>query len=283
LIKPLVSVCIPCFNAEKYLFETINCLISQDYENLEILIVDDNSTDSSFQIIEKLALKFDKIRYKKSVRKGAAAARNQAYDLSSGDFIIFFDADDLVEPKFISSQLQTLNFNIEDCVISSWGRFTKTKETFLLDSTSVCRDLSFYEWIIYYWSNTSNMTIPGRILIPRNVVDKSGGWDENLSLNDDFQFFTNIFSQVKTIKYNNEGRLFYRSNIDGLSTKTLSYESQLSNFKSINQASDIALSKFNDIKVKQACVNLFKNSFSIYIRSMQVYKDQQNKKLIRLD
>lgn len=253
---PLVSICIPCFNAEKYIDETITCLIKQDYPSIEIIIVDDHSSDDSFLKIKKLAQQYPNISFAQAEKKGAAAARNQAYQLSKGDFIVFFDVDDLIEPLFISSQLKQLDFSTEDCVISSWGRFTISKETFKLDTTSICNDLTFHDWIVSYWSTASNMTIPGRVLMSRQLVQECGGWNEVLSLNDDFQFFSSLFSKAKYIRYNQDVVLMYRSNINGLSSKTTSYASQSSNLVAISESIAIALSKFDDFLIKQACVNL---------------------------
>lgn len=262
---PLVSICMPCHNASKYIQETINCLIRQDYSNLEIIVVDDHSSDDSYQKIEDLAKKNLNIRCYKAKGKGAAAARNQAYDLSKGDFIVFFDADDLVDSRFISSQLDVLNFSKEDCVVSAWGRFSVSKETFTLDTTSICQDLSFHDWIINYWTKASNMTIPGRLLMSRQLKEKSGKWNEELSLNDDFQFFSKLFSKVKMIRFNKKGKLMYRSNINGLSSKTKSHIAQSSNLKAIIEAVDTALVRFDDLPTKQACVNLLQQFiFDIY-------------------
>ncbi len=90
----LISIIMPCFNAEHYLYETIKCVLSQTYANLELLIVDDGSTDSSRSILSEL-LKLDHrliVFYQQN--SGPYPARNLALQHAKGDFIAFLDADD---------------------------------------------------------------------------------------------------------------------------------------------------------------------------------------------
>src|SRR5690242_13877554 len=95
---PLVSICIPAFNADKYITATIQALLNQTYGNIEIIIVDDASSDKTINEIKK----FDnsKIFYYNNKKKGAASARNYAILHSKGDYVVFFDADDLASSNF---------------------------------------------------------------------------------------------------------------------------------------------------------------------------------------
>src|SRR5438128_1256774 len=101
--SPLVSICIPAYNAVKYILETINCLTAQTYQHIEIIVVDDNSADDTFLQVSKVG--DNRLKILKNPKKGAAAARNFAYQNSSGSYIVFFDSDDIVMSGFIESQL----------------------------------------------------------------------------------------------------------------------------------------------------------------------------------
>ena len=100
----------------------------------------------------------------------------------------------LIEPDFIETQFNTLGSSSSNVVVSSWGRFTgNSVSTLQIDPFIIKQDMSFYEWIINYWTFYRHTTPPGRVLIPRTILEKAGLWNESLSLNDDFEFFTRIF------------------------------------------------------------------------------------------
>src|ERR1700758_706720 len=94
--KSLISVIIPVYNAEKYLAEAIESVLAQTYRPIEVIVVDDGSTDSSADI----AKRFASVRYCFQSHSGLGATRNRGIDLSQGKFLAFLDADDLwVEDK----------------------------------------------------------------------------------------------------------------------------------------------------------------------------------------
>lgn len=101
----LVSVVIPCFNAEPFIAEAINSVLSQTHPNIEIIVVDDGSTDRSIDVVKAFG---DLIRLEIMGHQGACAARNRGLEISSGDFIQFLDADDTLLPKKIGTQLPFL-------------------------------------------------------------------------------------------------------------------------------------------------------------------------------
>ncbi|TBO42194.1 glycosyltransferase family 2 protein [Pedobacter kyonggii] len=255
----LVSICIPCYNAETYLAETLKCLLSQSHKNLEIIIVDDHSKDESVKIIQEFAKKDERISFEMAQHKGAAAARNQAYKQSNGNYIVFFDADDWVPENFVETQLQSLQSD-QEIVVSTCGRFYHNDlNTITIDDSQVKTDLSFEQWVLHYWINISHMTCPGRVLIPRNLVEQSGLWDEDLNLNDDFVFYTRVFSNSSLIRYNPSSVFYYRSGINGLSSKkgNLAYQSL---YNSLVRSITSAQSKLKISKELNKCyANLLQN------------------------
>jgi len=258
--NPLISICIPCHNTERFLGETIDCLLSQSYKNIEIVVIDDNSVDNSYQVLDFYKKRHpEKIIISKSTNKGASAARNQAFALSKGDLIIFFDADDLIDKNFIAGQLEALGSNTDSVVISKWGRFYNNDlKTFSEDPFIIKSSLTFRQWVENYWTNVTHTTPPGRLLVPRKIIEEAGLWNEGLSLNDDFEFFTRIFSLSKLIIYNNKSTFYYRSGIGGLSSKK-SDTSYNSYFNSVKLAVNVAIEKLgNDRLIALACSNVWK-------------------------
>lgn len=103
---PLVSVIIPVFNAERFLSDALNSVLSQGYPNLELIVVDDGSTDGSREIIQRTP---GKIRYLRQENSGPAAARNRGLEIAHGDVLAFQDADDIWPPHKLEIQLATLD------------------------------------------------------------------------------------------------------------------------------------------------------------------------------
>lgn len=252
--QPKVSFCIPVHNAASFIRETIKSILQQQYINIEIICVDDHSADDSFAILESYG---KKIHLSRAKEKGAAAARNQAFQDSSGELVIFFDADDLIDPRFVATQIASMQ-HPRDVVVSKWGRFYDSQISFVEDQHIEARALTFREWIEVYWTHVRHMTPPGRVLIPRILIEEGIKWNPQLTLNDDFPFFTKIFEAANFIRYNPTGTFFYRSGIGGLSSKTKEFVYQNSNFTAIHEGTSIALNAYPDIlSVRVACANMW--------------------------
>lgn len=102
---PLVSVIMPCFNSAEHLNEAIDSVLQQDYANIELIVVDDGSTDNSPKILEQYG---DKITVIFQQNSGPAAARNTGMRVAKGDFIAFNDSDDIWLPGKLSAQIALL-------------------------------------------------------------------------------------------------------------------------------------------------------------------------------
>ena len=181
-------------------------------------MVNDGSTDETASVIR--SVNDERIQVIETNNGGAAKARNLAFTSATGDYIIFFDADDYVGANFISSQVEKTNGQKDIVVMSAWGRFYHNDLTTLQIAELPQGELSFKEWINKYWYNCNPMTNPGRALIPVDLIKKAGLWNENLTLNDDLEFFTRIFLTACKIVFNADAVFYYRSGINGLSAST---------------------------------------------------------------
>jgi len=104
LKQQLVTVIVPLYNSERYLEDTLQSIFNQDYQPMEVIVVDDGSTDGSAGI----AKSFKNIRYIYQANQGPSAARNTGITISQGDFIAFLDADDMWMPDKLSLQISYL-------------------------------------------------------------------------------------------------------------------------------------------------------------------------------
>src|SRR6266568_4797527 len=122
-MKPLVSILIPAYNAEKWLAETLRSALVQTWENREVIIVDDGSKDRTLALARSFESEVVKVFTQKN--QGAAATRNRAFSLCHGAYIQWLDADDLISPDKIARQMESLGDSPEPKILLSgeWGSF----------------------------------------------------------------------------------------------------------------------------------------------------------------
>jgi glycosyltransferase involved in cell wall biosynthesis len=112
--KPLVSICIPTYNRKEYLKETIASILAQTYQNFEIVIVDDGSTDGTAEAIKNLPIP---VKYHWQQNAGDAATRNKLIELAEGEYISFIDSDDLLVPDAIERMVNAAQVENEDVAV----------------------------------------------------------------------------------------------------------------------------------------------------------------------
>ena len=111
-MSELVSVITPIYNSEKYISKTINSVINQSYKNLEIILVDDGSTDKTYEILKKYSKMDKRIKLFHQKNKGAPLARNKGLEKSTGRYIVFVDSDDILEKDAIEKYMENVPFDI---------------------------------------------------------------------------------------------------------------------------------------------------------------------------
>lgn len=131
----LVSIIIPVYNMEKYLFDCLESVINQSYTKLDIIIVDDGSTDKSAGICDEYAVKDNRINVIHTVNGGVAAARNCGLRAVKGDYIAFVDPDDIISPFFIEELLKACTENGCSVAQCTHTRFKNKKEINISNET----------------------------------------------------------------------------------------------------------------------------------------------------
>ncbi len=127
--NPLISVCLACYNVEPYIADTLECVVSQTYKNLEIICIDDASTDDTARIIASFAERDPRVvLVKNSLNSGQSVSRNQSIDLARGSFVLFLDGDDLYDPEMIEKAVRSAVENQSDMVIWDYLDFTNESE-----------------------------------------------------------------------------------------------------------------------------------------------------------
>ena len=154
--KPLISVIIPIYNVEKYIVRCIYSIQNNDYSNLEIICVNDGSTDNGLSVLEKLAKDDPRIIIIDKPNGGVSSARNAGLDASTGEYIAFIDADDWIHPSYFSVLVNEAEKNGSDIIIG------KYKEVYENDS-NCDTDLSISQASVHTLSAIQAMLNDGYI------------------------------------------------------------------------------------------------------------------------
>lgn len=127
IMNKLVSIIIPVYNVEKYLSECLDSVIAQIYDNLEILLIDDGSTDNSGKICDKYAQKDSRIKVIHKENGGVSSARNLGLDIAQGEYIAFIDSDDFVDRAYIEKMYNKLETTEADLVFCKYANYIDEK------------------------------------------------------------------------------------------------------------------------------------------------------------
>lgn len=121
--NPLVSIVVPTYNVKHYIRECIESILNQTYKNIEIIIVNDGSTDNSMYMIDDYITSIDKIKVINQENQGLSAARNSGIDKAKGKYIAMIDSDDKIKPDFIKNLVKTAMQTNADIVRGSFRDF----------------------------------------------------------------------------------------------------------------------------------------------------------------
>ena len=113
----MISVVVPVYNVEKYIDECIESIMNQSYQNIEIILVNDGSTDNSYEICKEWQAKSSKIRIINKENGGLSSARNAGLDHANGDFVAFVDSDDYVDPQMLMHMREVFEINPVSVVV----------------------------------------------------------------------------------------------------------------------------------------------------------------------
>jgi glycosyltransferase involved in cell wall biosynthesis len=215
--KPLVSIIIPLYNAEKFIANTIHSALNQTWKNIEIIIVDDSSKDNSLSIAKKFEGACVKVIHQPN--KGASAARNRGLAIAKGEYIQFLDADDFLSENKIEEQLKSLkkfpnHVSLCDTIYFDDGtdpfQQKPVHEWYSKDTTDP------FDFLLKLYGgpiigpNYGGMIQPNAWLTPKTVIDSAGPWHENLSYDDDGEFFCRVLLAADGISYTKNAINYYR-------------------------------------------------------------------------
>lgn len=276
----LVSVIIPLFNSERYIIQAIESVLSQTYKKIEIIVIDDGSTDNSLNLLQQYK---GKIHLYSQKNKGASSARNFGLRKAKGEYIQFLDSDDILEPKKIENQILFLvNEDLDVLVFGSWVRFVSEINEQKGNDQIINKDYPIpYKLLIDMW-NGKGMIQPGAWLASKRLLLKAGMWNENLSLNDDGEYYCRVILASQKIVYCKNAVVYYRSELSESLSKRIDYNSLLSQLDSFDCYVSNCLFYLHDNELRNALAFNYAN----YIYQFHYYNStlckRAHKSIIKL-
>lgn len=196
--ETLVSIIVPVYNTEKYLQRCIDSLLAQTYRNIEIILVNDGSTDDSLRIIHDAAENDSRIKVISQANKGLSSARNSGMAVAMGDYLLFCDSDDTVEPEWVDRLLNAAKEYPDSLVVSGHNRiFCHSNETVTLEKMVIPGGR--YSKECYYSLISPGITgiVCTKIFSRSLLVSKDISFDENVKYAEDVVFILKYINHVK--------------------------------------------------------------------------------------
>jgi glycosyltransferase involved in cell wall biosynthesis len=207
---PLVSIIIPTFNSKQFIKETVNSALHQTYKNIEVVLVDDGSTDGTeayFDEFQKQAVRCFKIQ-----NGGASNARNFGLSKSKGEYIQFLDADDILHHNKIEAQIKAMLYQNAGISFTPWINFSNNVNKgnrFRFDKINYTKTRSGKELMLSFGMDNWFMPVCCWI-IHKNLIEKAGDWNINISNNDDGEYFSRVLFYAEKVICIDEILAYYR-------------------------------------------------------------------------
>ncbi|NEU71613.1 glycosyltransferase [Hassallia byssoidea VB512170] len=182
---PLVSIIIPCYNAARFLEETLESVFKQTLNDWEIIIIDDGSTDDTASLIRAFG---SRVKAEFTFNKGASAARNRGTQLAQGRFIQYLDADDLLRVDALEKRVNALVNSGADVAYSDWHKLEEGEDGKFNLGNVVARQIEDVHDDPQIAIFTDFWAPPAALLYHRRIVEAIGSWNESLPIIQDARF-----------------------------------------------------------------------------------------------
>lgn len=243
-----VSIIIPCYNCSKYIEKCIDSLTNQTYKNIEIVIIDDGSIDNLKTICNKILKKYNNVKYFFKENGGLSSARNYGIKMSSGDYVLFIDADDYIDNNAVELLVENTSENELACiqVIAEY----ENNPYKVNDDLSIIM-IDSYEYLNGLLSNKFPGYSCGYLFEKEKLVNNEILYNENIKYIEDFPFIVQIVELFKKINVITGGAVYHYVQVpNSLVHKKNKFVSNINNifmgYKSVNNY----ISKFDDYDLK---------------------------------
>lgn len=202
------SIIIPLYNKKDTIGGTLLSVLNQTFQCYEILVIDDGSTDSSFDLVNNIKLLNSNIEIVRKVNGGASSARNEGIRRAKYDLIAFLDADDIWEPTYLEEQANmVLDYPEADMWGTAWNYYKN-------DQIISCHNPipnNFRGIILNYFKNNFHLFWTSTTIIHKHVFYKIGFFDERIQMGEDLDMWSRIILNY-TVAFNNANLAYYNQN-----------------------------------------------------------------------
>ena len=214
-----ISIIVPVYNGEKYLKRCINSLISQTYKNIEIIIINDGSTDETINICKSYSDR--RIKLVNNTNHGVSYSRNDGIKKSTGDYITFIDADDWIESDCIENNVRILKkYNSLDVLRYNYkvigGKAFATNNIYELSNKLVSKSDFNNKFYMHFISDIENIPCLVMLLFIKKEIIKKISFNEDLTMMEDVDFYFKIFKECNTLYFSTDALYNYYVNNDSV-------------------------------------------------------------------
>lgn len=253
-MSALVSIIIPAWNAESYIVTSIRSALDQTHRNREVIVVDDGSSDRTAAVVR--SVEDSSVRLVKQEHQGHSAAMNRGAAESRGDYLKFLDADDWINAEHIEAQLAAIKDHQKSVASCRWGYCVNRPELPRLRREHTNRDYSDpLEWLVDSLTQDEGMMGGWMWLMPRTVWDLSGGWDERLSLNNDFDFSIRLLLSCDGVRFAPDAVYSYRKGVEGALSSRGGRSAMESAFRTTESGCARLLQRESSDRVRHICAD----------------------------
>lgn len=253
-MMPLVSILIPAYNVEPWIADTLRSALAQTWPRKEIIVVDDGSTDRTLAVVRSFASAGVVVATQPN--QGAAAARNRASSMCSGDYVQWLDGDDILAPEKISTQMEALDRGATARTLLScaWGTFMYRHSRARFTPSPLWCDLSPAEWLVRKMSHNVYMQT-ATWLVSRDLTEAAGPWNTRLLGDDDGEYFCRVLLASDGVRFVPDGKVLYRERCFGrLSRIGCSSDKMKAQYESMQLHIRYLLSLDDSDRSRAACV-----------------------------
>ena len=202
----IISVIVPVYNVESYVRKTIDSVLNQTFQNFELILVDDGSTDNSGIICDEYTLKDKRIKVIHQKNAGQSAARNNGFEIARGEYICFLDSDDWFSENALEVFINTIkNYDVEIVMIKLLETYSENIEYKAKDNIKL---LTSNDCINSLLNDQYYLNSPCNKIYKRELIQKLK-FPEGM-IYEDFYIIIDRFIQIKQLAYTEKACLFYR-------------------------------------------------------------------------
>lgn len=259
-MQNLVSIIVPCYNAESYIKKCLESILLQTYINIEIIIINDGSTDNSLNICQELQKQDKRIKIINQENKGASIARLEGIKQAKGEYLSFVDSDDFIEPNYIELLVYAIekhHTSIAACNMIKHQaceapKIIRNNHSRILNEEELHKRFFNYEFW-GFWGKIYKKDVFENIYFPKATI------------NEDYVVMAQLFNKYKHIAY----------------IETPLYHYLIHNNESLSKTR-LSLKMMDEWTNKHWCYQYYKNNNSIWIRHAEAQAAETCSKLIRI-